>query len=329
MAKLMTVTANTAIDLLLEVESFALGETLSASRSAEFACGKGINVAKAIESQGSEVLCLGFAGARSVDAFHALQTERLTTDLTVVSGKTRTNITLHDSASGRETHIRTAGFSVTEDDCRRLCETVESHAEPGAIVIISGSLPPGAPNDFYCSLIKVCRERGVTTFLDASGSGLSLGIEAKPDAIKPNQQELEALLGKSLPDERSIAEAAKELVGQGIQRVYVSRGEHGCIAVGENMAVSAYLNTAPERIVSRVGCGDALVAGLAVAAEQGLDAEAALKLGVACGTANLFAPEPGRFELARLNSIASRVVVEDILTLNSVFSPLKSRNIPN
>ncbi|WP_431066667.1 1-phosphofructokinase family hexose kinase [Methylotuvimicrobium sp.] len=326
MAKIITVTVNTAIDLLLEVESFVPGETLSAERAEEFASGKGINVAKAIESLGHAVLCLGFAGARSIDAFHALQTERFNTDLTKVSGKTRTNITLHDSASGRETHIRTAGFRVTHDDCRRLCENVESHAVPGAIVIISGRLPPGAPDDFYRHLIEVCRERGVTTFLDASGPGLSRGIEAKPDVIKPNQQELEALLGKPLPDERSIAEAARELVGQGIQRVYVSRGEHGCIAAYENMTISAYFNTAPEQIVSRVGCGDALVAGLAVAAWRGLDAEAALKLGVACGTANMFSPEPGRFEPTRVNDITSRIVVEDILTLNSEVRPRKSRN---
>ncbi|MBU2570997.1 MAG: 1-phosphofructokinase family hexose kinase [Gammaproteobacteria bacterium] len=308
----MTVTVNTAIDLLLEVESFVPGETLSAERAEEFASGKGINVAKAIESLGHAVLCLGFAGARSIDAFHALQTERFNTDLTKVSGKTRTNITLHDSASGRETHIRTAGFRVTHDDCRRLCENVESHAVPGAIVIISGSLPPGAPDDFYRHLIEVCRERGVTTFLDASGPGLSRGIEAKPDVIKPNQQELEALLGKPLPDERSIAEAARELVGQGIQRVYVSRGEHGCIAAYENMTISAYLNTAPEQIVSRVGCGDALVAGLAVAAWRGLDAEAALKLGVACGTANLFSKEPGRFDSGLLVDIGGHVILEPI-----------------
>ncbi|WP_404359377.1 1-phosphofructokinase family hexose kinase [Methylotuvimicrobium sp. KM1] len=312
MAKIITVTVNTATDLLLEVESFVPGETLSAERAEEFTCGKGINVAKAVESLGHAVLCLGFAGARSIDAFHALQTERLTTDLTVVSGKTRTNITLHDSASGRETHIRTAGFRVTQDDCRRLRETVESHAEPGAIVIISGSLPPGAPDDFYRNLIEVCREHGMMSFLDASGPGLSRGIEAKPDAIKPNQQELEALLGKSLPDERSIAEAARELVGQGIHRVYVSRGEHGCIVVSENMAVSAYLNTAPEQIVSRVGCGDALVAGLAVAARQGLGEEAALKLGVACGTANLFSKEPGRFDSGLLAGIGDRVMLKPI-----------------
>ena len=312
MAKIITVTANTAIDLLLEVEGFAPGETLSSERAEEFACGKGINVAKAIESQGHAVLCLGFAGARSIDAFHDLQTERLSTDLTVVSGKTRTNITLHETGSGREPHIRTAGFSVSQDDCRRLCETVESHAEPGAIVIISGSLPPGAPDDFYRHLIEVCRERGMTIFVDASGPGLRFGIEAKPDAIKPNQQELEALLGKSLPDERTIAEAARELVGQGIQRVYVSRGEHGCIAVGENIALSARLKTVPERIVSRVGCGDALVAGLAVAAWQGLDTEAALRLGVACGTANLFSPEPGRFDSGLLEDIAGDVVLEPI-----------------
>ncbi len=118
MGKIITVTANTAIDLFLEVEGLNVSENLLAKSSSEFACGKGINVAKAIESCNIPVSCLGFVGRQSLAAFTALNTGLLQVDLTVVTGKTRTNITLHDSAEHKETHIRTAGFTVTDHDCK-------------------------------------------------------------------------------------------------------------------------------------------------------------------------------------------------------------------
>lgn len=312
MAKIITVTANTAIDIFIEVEGLHANDNLQARSSVEFACGKGVNVAKAVESLGFPVLCLGFAGRHSIEAFDKMQSDLLRTDLIAVAGKTRTNITLFDSANSKETHIRTAGFSVTDHDCRELIESIKMHTEPGDIVIISGSLPPGAPGNFYRTLVRRCCDSGSMVYLDASGSGLSKGIEAGPTLIKPNQQELEELIGRPLPDERHIVEAACGLIEQGVREIYVSCGERGCIAVTESDAVSAYLKERPENIVTKVGCGDALVAGLAAAKLQCLSLDETLRLSVACGTANLFSKEPGRFDRGLVADIGGRVILEPI-----------------
>lgn len=312
MAKIITVTANTAIDMFIEVGSLTASDTILAKSSAEFACGKGINVAKAVESLAYPILCLGFVGRQSIDAFDSIRSDLLQTDLTAVAGKTRTNITLVDLDNAKETHIRTAGFTVTDHDCRRLIATIETHAEPGDIVIVSGSLPPGAPDDFYRILVHACRELGIRVFLDTSGPGLSKVIEAKPDLIKPNQHEFEDLIGRSLPDPRSIVDAAHSLIESGVGEVYVSRGANGCIAVTDSIAMSAYLNDEPKGIVTKIGCGDAMVAGLAVATLQESAADETLRLAVASGAANLFSKEPGRFARDRLEEIERRVIVEAI-----------------
>ena len=94
MPKIITVTANTAIDLFIEIEGLTASDNILAKSSIDFACGKGINVAKAIESLDNPVTCLGFAGQLSLAAFNALNTNLLQVDLTAVAGKTRTNITL-------------------------------------------------------------------------------------------------------------------------------------------------------------------------------------------------------------------------------------------
>ncbi len=309
MAKIITVTANTAIDLFIEVEGLTASDNILAKSTIDFACGKGINVAKAIESLANPVSCFGFAGRQSLAAFNTLNTGLLHIDLTAVAGKTRTNITLHDSADHKETHIRTAGFTVTDEDCQTLIEKIDACAEPGDILILSGSLPPGAPGNLYQTFIELCHRKAVMAFLDTSGTGLISGIKTRPYLIKPNQQELEAIIGMTLPDEQSIVDAARAIIDQGVQRVYVSRGDKGAIAVSENAALAAYVNPMPGKIVSKIGCGDAMVAGLAIATLGGLGLNDTVKLGVACGTANLFSREPGRFDKNTLSEIADRVII--------------------
>jgi len=312
MAKIITVTANTAIDLFIEVEGLTASDNILAKSSIDFACGKGINVAKAIESLVNPATCLGFAGDHSLPAFNALNTGLLRVDLTAVTGKTRTNITLFDSADYKETHIRTTGFTVTDDDCQKLIENIDAYAEPGDIVILSGSLPPGAPENLYQTIIELCHSKAIISFLDASGTSLMSGIKAKPCLIKPNQQELEDIIGRALPDEQTIVDAARAIIDQGAQLVYVSRGDEGAIAVSEKLALSACVNHLPGKVVSKIGCGDAMVAGLAVATLGGLDLNNTLKSGVACGTANLFSSEPGRFDKNSLSEIADHLVIRRI-----------------
>ncbi len=284
-------------------------DNILAKCSIDFASGKGINVAKAIESMDQPATCLGFSGDQSIAAFNALNTGFLKVNLTAVAGKTRTNITLFASDDHKETHIRTTGFTVTADDCQKLIEKIDACAEPGDIVVLSGSLPPGAPDNLYKTLIELCHNKAVIPFLDTSGTGLMSGIKAKPYLIKPNQQELEDIIGKTLTDEQSIVDAARAIIDQGDQWVYISRGDKGAIAVSEKLALAAYVNHELGKVVSKIGCGDAMVAGLAIATLGGLDLNGTLKSGIACGTANLFSREPGRFDKNRLSEIADRVEI--------------------
>lgn len=306
-AKMITVTVNTAIDLFLEVEGMGRRDNLIANSSAEFVCGKGINVARTIESLGHPVLCLGFAGKQSMPLFEAAASRGLRTDLIAVEGKTRTNLTLLDTQARRETHIRTQGFSVTAEDCRKLAEKLDASAAAGDIVIFSGSLPPGAPWDLYRSLMDRCRRRRATVILDTSGSGLHEGLKAEPYLIKPNRQELEEIAGRALPDDRALVGAARTLIDQGVTWVYVSCGEEGLVVVGRETAIKASVNGDFGRVVSTVGCGDAMVGGLAVALFDGLDPAETIRIGIACGTANLYSREPGAIDRASMAEIMNHV----------------------
>ncbi|MEC4748898.1 1-phosphofructokinase family hexose kinase [Methylomicrobium sp. Wu6] len=307
MSKIITVTANTAVDWLIEANGLGYQDNLQATKSCEYACGKGINVAKAVESLGYPVTCLGFAGRQSIGLFEALNSALLHADLIAVEGKTRTNITLTDQAAGRETHIRTSGYRVTPDDCAKLIEKVERSVNAGDIVIFSGSLPPGAPNDFYRMLIATCRRKAAITLLDSSGQGLAEGAKAEPYLIKPNMQELEELTGRALTNDREVLETARALLGQGIAKICISLGNKGVIAVDEDSAFAACLRHCPEPIMTQIGCGDALVAGLAIGTHRGLRWEDCIKWAIACATANLYSPEPGRLDKDKVPEISTQI----------------------
>jgi 1-phosphofructokinase len=316
MTRIISVTANTAIDLVIEAEGLYRQDNLVAEKSSEFACGKGINVAKAVESLGHPVICLGFAGRQSAGVFDALNSSLLHVDLIAVEGKTRTNITLSDRTAGRETHIRTPGYRVTSEDCGRLAQKIEAAVRAGDIVILSGSLPLGAPDDFYRTLIEICRRKSAVAVLDSSGPSLAKGIEAGPDLIKPNLQELEALAGYRFNDDRDVLKAARALSASGVSRICVSLGDKGVMAVDENRAFAARVNHCRIEKETQIGCGDAVVAGLAVGLLRRLPWEDCVSLGVACGTANLYSPEPGRFDKNTADEICRQIEVTPIRSVS-------------
>ncbi len=312
MAKIFTVTANSAIDFFIDVEGLANQNNIVAKRSTDYVCGKGINVAKALATLKIPSTCLGFVGQRSLAPFQAIESPMLHTDFTVVGGKTRTNITLFDVVDNSETHIRTTGFTVTDHACQNLLDKLADQVQTGDLVLFSGSLPPGAPDDFYAELIEQCHRQSAIPFLDSSGNSLLAGLKARPWLIKPNQQELEEITGQTLHDTRAIAAAARTIVDQGIAWVYVSRGAEGLVAVGEHIALTARVDKIPKDVLSHIGCGDAMLAGLAAAFIDGLEVRETIKSGIACGTANLYTREPGKFAAHLLPAFYTNCEIHEI-----------------
>ena len=167
--------------------------------------------------------------------------------------------------------------------------------------ILSGSLPPGAPVDWYARL--VVRLRGAAPGLriavdtsDAPLAALAAAMPAAaPDLIKPNGEELGQLAG--LPAERAMAledgamrgeygpvvEAARVLVERGVATVMATLGAAGAVLV---TAEGAWHAAAPKiHVLSTVGAGDSSVAGYVLADVRGGDATERLCTAVAYGSA--------------------------------------------
>ena len=312
MPKIITVTANTAADYFIEINDLSAGDNLIADSSEEYACGKGVNVAKALESLNCNVLALGFVGRLSSNLFNEIGSNLVTTDFSYIDGKTRTNITLYDSSNSTETHIRTTGFSVTHADCNQLLDKIAGYIRIDDIVVLSGSLPAGAPPDWYKTLIEMCHKKSAIAFLDSSGDSLIRSLKSRPYLSKPNQRELEEVVGRKLSSVQDIIDAASTITEQGVQRVVVSRGEKGVVVVTEKQSFSAQINGPLANTSSSIGCGDALVAGLSYGMLQGFGLVEQIKFAVACATANLYSREPGKFDKNRIPEIIRQIEIRSL-----------------
>ena len=306
MPKIITVTLNTAIDHCLTLATLNSSDALLAEDSQEFAAGKGINVAKALASLGCTSQALGWVGQQHHSLFESLHSPTLQTQFLSIAGKTRSNLTLRALNPAQEIHIRTQGYSVNLNDCTRFLELLQQRLEPDDLVILSGSLPPGCPEDFYAALIHVCHQQQAVTLLDSSGRCLAEGIPAKPDYLKPNLSELETLVGERLPDIPSIIQASQALLHAGIRQIIVSLGAEGILHVTREHSLHAYIAVATTP-VSTIGCGDALVAGWAYAMLHPQPEVDPVKFALCCATANLWTLEPGRLERHKVQSYLAQV----------------------
>ena len=134
------------------------------------------------------------------------------------------------------------------------------------------------------ALIQTAKKAGVPVILDTSGAALKASLRALPTIIKPNLSELAELAGIDVNDRTAVLESARQLCRSGIETVIVSLGSEGVLYVSREAELQGI---APKiDVQNTVGCGDSMVAGLAVAISRNLNVEDALRLAMATAAAN-------------------------------------------
>lgn len=312
MPKVITVTLNTAIDNIVEIEDFHIGAVVKGS-SYLVQSGKGINVARACSSLQIPTIAFGFVGENDANFFKELDSDLLSIKLTPTDGKTRMNISLLDSNHNLIVHTRTNGYHLKSTQIKSMMNEVGHLVSKGDVVILSGSIPNPEISNAYYQLIKSCKKLGGTVILDASGKELKEGLKAFPDIVKPNVEELEIALSQRLSSEQEVAGGAKMLNEAGIAQVFVSMGSEGVIFTkkGNPGYWKGYIN---EKLSGypgmEIGCGDSMVAGIAAKMLKNSGAEDLLKFAVGSATANLFAKSPGKLNRSIVNKFAKLTQVK-------------------
>ena len=268
--RIVTVSLNAAIDQTASIPGFAPGEVNRVDWEQTDAGGKGVNVASSLADFGHTVAVTGLLGAGNTELFARLFAEKGLIDRFVrVPGRTRVNVKIVDDVRHQVTDINFPGVAAGQDDLDSVIAVIEELAGQNAEwFVLSGSLPAGLPPTTYRDITALLKARGRKVVLDTSGAALVHAIEAGPDVVKPNIDELTELVGRPLDGEPAVVEAARDLRRRGIDLVAVSMGARGAVFVDGESAVHA----APPQVAvkSTVGAGDAMVAGIVHAASQKL-----------------------------------------------------------
>ena len=120
---------------------------------------------------------LGFVGGYAgVELERRLASEGVVNDFTHISEETRTNIIIHENATGRQVQINARGPEVTPYELGELMKKIEQLKDP-KIVALGGSLPRGVGPEVYEHIIRTTKEKGSITVLDADGDALKCGIK--------------------------------------------------------------------------------------------------------------------------------------------------------
>jgi len=277
---IVTLTANPSVDRTIEVAALRPGTVIRARASRVDAGGKGVNVARALAAHGGKTKAVLPSGGAEGAQLEALLAGAGLDLLTVrIAGSIRANVTVVE-ADGTTTKLNEPGPGLSQDELDALAVALTDAAVQADWVVLSGSLSPGAPADWYAGLIRQLRGTGPRVAIDSSGPPLAMAIAARPDLIKPNREELAELAGRPVDTIADVVGAALTMTANGVHTVLTSLGPAGAVLVRRDAAWHATAAALEPR--STVGAGDALLAGYLAA---GADGPSALAEAVAWGSA--------------------------------------------
>lgn len=285
---IVTVTANPAIDRLVPLlEPIERGAVVRSSDAHDDPGGKGINVARVLHAAGLQVTAL-LPGAADEPLLSALDQVGLAYRAVPVAGRLRVNLTLAEP-EGVTTKVNSPGPVLDAAELEALTTSLMEIAERGGWVVLSGSLPPGVPIDWYAATTRRLQDAGVRVAVDTSGPALTATVEgSSPELIKPNSDELAELLDCSAAeiesDPASAAASAQDLRRKrGIETVLLTLGGDGAVLATADG--SWFCPPSPIAVRSTVGAGDSSLAGYLVAETAGLPPAGRLASAAAHGAA--------------------------------------------
>jgi 1-phosphofructokinase len=285
---ILSVTLNPSVDHALFLDELKVGDTNRVKRTERDAGGKGVNLSRVVAELGGKTLATGFIGGGPGDYVKGVLDRQGVSHLFIeVNDDTRINFSVEDASERPPTTFNEQGPQIRPEDIAALRQRVTHMLAAGGIhwMTLGGSLPPGVPSNVFRDLISLAHQYGVRVALDADGEPLKLGLQARPEFVKPNAKECERLLGCEIEGFESAIPATKQirsLLGQDAV-VVVSLGESGAVLAGPDGLMRGYTPEVEAR--STIGSGDSLVAGMLWAMMEGKCVDEAFRWGMACGAA--------------------------------------------
>lgn len=287
--KVTVVCPNPSVDIYAWVDEFALGIPNRIKQEERYPGGKGLHVAMALAELDVEVTIIGFWGGEAGQWIkNACNTyyPKVTFAGPVLPEWSRSCYTFKSSQEDfDDTEILGAGPVISGTDVNQLMAAVEEHLPDTSFLALCGSWPTGSPADGYQQIIELSHQYQVPAFLDCTGVQLKNALSARPYAIHLNRKEVTDFF------ETDSFDHAKKNILQHCEVAAITDGSRGLHYLTAENALHSLAKV--DKVISTIGSGDCLLAGIIAGHVRHLDQQQIADLGAACGAANCLRPELG------------------------------------
>lgn len=292
-----------------EIRVFASVELGGVNRGVSIShspAGKGTNTAHVVKTIGPEPLLTGFVGG-ATGTFHrrGVRALGIRTAFITTTARTRVCVTLIERESHRVTELIEEAALPTPQEWREFHRAFTRLISQASVLTLSGALMPGAPATVYRDLAAAAAGKHVPAIVDSQRAPLLESLTARPFLAKLNVRELENTLGTTMKTPHAIVTGARKLLARGAQNVLVTQGECGAWLMDAEAAW--HFKTPRVTVCNSIGSGDAVTAGIASGLSRKQSLLEAVRLGVACGAANVLTPTPGTVDLADVKRLLAKV----------------------
>ncbi len=305
-----TVTLNPALDRTLWIDDLVEDDVNRVKKEEHYAGGKGIDVSRVLTNLETPNKALGFLGGYTgLEIEGILLNEGINIDFTHISDETRRNVVINTLQTHKQYLISSPGHEVKPQELSKFFHKLEN-IHDAKYFTFNGSLPPNLHPVIYAKGIEIAKSKGAKTFLDTDGENLRVGIQGKPNYIKPNIHELSRLVKRELNSIEEIIKAAEEINKKGVEVVLVSMGAKGILLVSNS---NRYHAVPPKvEVKNTIGAGDSSIAGFLYGIYHHKPLDECLRLAVAAGTATTLKEGTALATMDDIQKILDKVEVKEV-----------------
>ena len=283
--QIISLTINPCLDIRAEVDTLEPVKKLRCHDVVTDPGGGGINVSRAITRLGGTTVAVFPSGGSTGSSIKTMLGDEGVRNVPIsMEGTTRQSFAILEKKSGQQYRFGLPGPNISEKEWRQCLQKTAEQGKSADYVVASGSLPPGAPDDFYGKVVKLFHGRSTRVILDTSGDAFKQALGQQIYMLKPNRRELEYIFGCSLAKENDQEKICRDIINRGTCEVLVlTLGRDGALLTSDKEQIRIPGIAVNE--VSSIGAGDSFVGGMVLALQRGEKLTDALLWGMAAGTA--------------------------------------------
>lgn len=294
-------------------DRFCLGEVNRARENLVSAGGKAVNTGLALARLRRACVITGLNGGDTGRFLASYLAERgVRCAFTVTPWPTRTCTTILDRSTGCATELVEEAHPPTPELLRRFETRGCMLLRRARAVVISGTIPPGVPEDIWLRFARVAQRCCAPLLIDSHGAPLVRALAGQPVLARMNVCELEKTFAIACRTEACVVASARRLTAAGAAWALITQGPQPAVLVSRAGEAWRVWPPAIGNVVSPIGSGDCVNAGVVHALLKGTTMPEAACLGLACGSAKALTSHPADFSPATARTFAAACRVERI-----------------